>query len=316
VCPHDHNNKETQVSQPGQAFLRQAGSAVALAAAMISPASATEGGGSIYANGVENFLSGAMPPPGFYPIVYGTRYRATALRDNKGDDISAAIGGFRAEVTGVVPRFIWVTDKQVLGGQLAFHAIVPVLNVDVKVGAQKQSNTGIGDINLAAALGYHASDKLHYVLAFEVNAPTGKYERTDLANIGRNYWNVEPLLDITYTQPTGLNADLKLMYDYNFRNKDTDYKSGQELHADYALGWGFGNGWVLGAGGYVYRQVTDDKQGGLTVAGNRGRALAIGPSVKYQSKTGWFITAKYEKQHNVRNRPDGAAFWVKTIIPF
>jgi hypothetical protein len=25
--------------------------------------------------------------------------------------------------------------------------------------------------------------------------------------------------------------------------------------------------------------------------------------------------AKYEKQSGVRNRPDGAAFWVKTIIP-
>lgn len=287
----------------------------AIAAALSGPAYATEGGGSIYANGVENFLSGAMPPPGFYPIVYGTRYRATALRDNNGDDISAALGGFRAEVTGVVPRFVWVTDKQVLGGQLAFHAIVPLLNVDVTIGANQQRKTGVGDINLAAALGYHVSDKLHYVVAFEANAPTGKYERGDLANIGRNYWNVEPLIAITYTQPTGVNADLKLMYDYNFRNTDTDYKSGQELHADYALGWGFGNGWVAGAGGYVYRQVTDDKQGGRTVPGNRGRAFAIGPSIKYQSKDGWFIVAKYEKQYDVRNRPDGGAFWVKTIIP-
>lgn len=299
-----------------KAALRKALPATAIAAVLINPAWATEGGGSIYANGVENFLSGAMPPPGFYPIVYGTRYRATSLRDNDGNDIAAAIGGFRAEVTGVVPRFVWVTDKQVMGGQLAFHAIVPLLNVDVKVGPSQQRKTGIGDINLAAALGYHVSEKLHYVLAFEVNAPTGKYERGDLANIGRNHWNVEPLIAITYTQPTGLNADLKLMYDYNFRNTDTDYKSGQELHADYAIGWGLGNGWVVGAGGYIYRQVTDDKQGGRTVHGNRGRAFAIGPSVKYQSKDGWFITAKYERQYDVRNRPDGAAFWVKTIIPF
>lgn len=298
-----------------KAVLRGLWPVAAIAAALSGPAYATEGGGSIYANGVENFLSGAMPPPGFYPIVYGTRYRATALRDNNGDDISAALGGFRAEVTGVVPRFVWVTEKQVLGGQLAFHAIVPLLNVDVTIGASQQRKTGVGDINLAAALGYHVSDKLHYVVAFEANAPTGKYERGDLANIGRNYWNVEPLIAITYTQPTGVNADLKLMYDYNFRNTDTDYRSGQELHADYALGWGFGNGWVAGAGGYVYRQVTDDKQGGRTVPGNRGRAFAIGPSIKYQSKDGWFIVAKYEKQYGVRNRPDGGAFWVKTIIP-
>jgi hypothetical protein len=36
---------------------------------------------------------------------------------------------------------------------------------------------------------------------------------------------VEPLLAISDIQPRGLNADLKLIYDYNFRNADTDYKS-------------------------------------------------------------------------------------------
>lgn len=294
----------------------QAGAAAMVVAAAAGPASATEGGGGIYANGVESFLSGALPPPGFYPLMYATRYRATSLRDNDGNDIAAAIGGFRAEVAGVVPRFVWVTGQQVMGGQLAFHAIVPLLNVDVKLGRDQQSKTGIGDLNLAAALGYHASEKFHYVVAFEVNAPTGKYRRGDVANIGRNHWNVEPLVALTYMQPSGWNADLKVMYDYNFRNTDTDYKSGQELHADYAVGWGFGNGWVVGAGGYAYRQVTDDKQAGRTIAGNRGRAFAIGPVLKYQSSTGWFLTAKYENQVGVRNRSDGAAFWIKTIVPF
>lgn len=88
------------------------------------------------------------------------------------------------------------------------------------------------------------------------------------------------------------------------------------LHADYAVGRGFGNGWVAGVGGYVYRQVSDDDIGGRKVADNRGRAFAIGPSVKYQSRSGWFLTAKYESQFDVRNRSDGGAFWIKTIVPF
>jgi hypothetical protein len=296
--------------------VRRASAALATAVMLCGPAQGTEGGGSIYANGVESFLSGAMPPPGFYPIVYATRYHASSLRDNDGNDIAAAVGGFRADVAGIVPRFIWVTDRKVLGGQLAFHAIVPLLNVDVRVGSSQNSKAGIGDLNLAAALGYHVSDRLHYVLAFETNAPTGKYDRGDVANVGRNYWNVEPLVAISYVQPTGLNADLKLMYDYNFRNRDTDYRSGQELHADYAIGWGFGNGWIAGAGGYAYRQVSDDDVGGRTVSGNRGQAFAFGPVLKYHSKAGWFLTAKYENQFRVRNRSDGGAFWIKALVPF
>jgi hypothetical protein len=295
---------------------RGCGAAAVLGAALCAPALATEGGGSIYPNGVENFLVGAMPPPGFYPLVYATSYHATELRDDRGNDIAAAIGGFKADVAGVIPRFIWVTDQKVFGGQLALHAIVPLLNVDVRVGPNQNRNTGIGDINLAAALGYHVSPELHYVVALETNAPTGRYDRNDVASIGRNYWNIEPLIAISYIQSQGLNADLKLMYDYNFRNKDTDYKSGQELHADYALGWGLGNGWAVGVSGYLYRQISDDKVAGVAVAGgNRGRAFAIGPSLRYQTAKGWMITAKYERQYEVRNRSSGAAFWIKTLIP-
>ncbi|MGK5078704.1 SphA family protein [Janthinobacterium sp. HLX7-2] len=289
--------------------------AVIAGAALCGQAAATEGGGSIYPNGVENFLVGAMPPPGFYPLVYATSYHATELRDDRGNDIAAAIGGFKADVAGVIPRFIWVTGQKVLGGQLAVHAIVPLLNVDVRVGANRSRNTGIGDINLAAALGYHVSPELHYVVALETNAPTGRYDRSDVANIGRNYWNIEPLIAVSYIQPKGLNADIKLMYDYNFRNNDTDYKSGQELHADYALGWGLGKGFVAGVSGYIYRQITDDKVAGHAVAGgNRGRAFAIGPSLRYQNDKGWMFTAKYEKQYDVRNRSSGGAFWIKTLI--
>lgn len=293
-------------------------SSAALAAALLlsTPAFATEGGGGIYPNGAENFMVGAMPPPGFYTLVYGTHYRATELRDNNGNDVSSALGGFRAEVNAIVPRFIWVTPHKVLGGQLAFHAMVPLMDADVRIGPVRQSDRGIGDINLDVALGYHASPKFHYVIALEANAPTGGYDSKRIANVGRNYWNIEPLVALTYTQPTGINADLKLMYDYNFRNRDTDYRSGQELHADYALGWGFGNGWVVGVGGYLYQQVTDDRVAGAPVTGNKGRAYNIGPSLKYQSKDGWFLTAKFERQYSVRNRPDGSAFWIKTILPF
>ena len=61
---------------------------------------------------------------------------------------------------------------------------------------------------------------------------------------------IEPVLAVSYVDPNGLNIDAKTMYDFNLRNKATDYRSGQELHVDYAVGWGLGNGWVLGVGGY------------------------------------------------------------------
>ena len=84
----------------------------------------------------------------------------------------------------------------------------------------------------------------------------------------------------------------------------------------YSLGWGVGGGWVVGAGGHAYRQIADDKQAGATVAGgNRGRSFSIGPSVKYDSGKGWFVTVKWQKESAVRNKAEGSAFWLKAVFP-
>lgn len=45
------------------------------------------GGGQSYPNGAEGFLSGAVPPPGFYLIDYLYNYSSDSMKDNKGDDI-------------------------------------------------------------------------------------------------------------------------------------------------------------------------------------------------------------------------------------
>ncbi|MGH8381935.1 SphA family protein [Pseudomonas sp.] len=276
-------------------------------------AQATENGGSSYPMGAENYMSGAMPPPGFYSQFYVGHYEADSLRDNRGDKVPV---DFRVRANSVSPRLIWVTEHTVFGGNLGFHAIAPLVDLKVEVNGQSQSKQGLGDMIFGPALGFHHSEKLHSIVALDFIAPTGEYDRGDLANIGRNYWVIEPVLAISYIDPNGLNIDAKTMYDFNLRNDSTDYLSGQELHVDYAVGWGLGNGWVVGVGGYVLYQTTDDRQNGDRIEDNKGRSIAIGPSVKYSSNTGWFLTAKWEKENQVRNRAEGNAYWMKLTIPF
>jgi len=286
---------------------------LSLLAAASAGVHATEGGGSSYPMGAENYMSGAMPPPGLYSQFYVGHYEADSLRGNHGEKVPV---DFRVRANSVAPRLIWVTEQQVLGGSLAFHAIVPLVDLKVELNGQSQSKQGLGDIIFGPALGYHYSDKLHSIFALDFIAPSGEYNRGDLANIGRNYWVVEPVVAVSYVDPNGLNVDAKIMYDFNERNNATDYLSGSELHADYAVGWGLGNGWVIGVGGYVDYQTTNDRQNGETVKDNKGRAIAIGPSVKYTSDKGWFLTAKWEQETQVRNRAEGNAYWMKLTVPF
>ena len=294
------------------AFLKSLVVATLLVAAG-SAALATEGGGTVYPNGADNFTAGAMPPPGTYGMLFLNHYSADQVNDANGNNLN--VPGFKVTANAIVPRFIWVTGANVLGGSLSWHAIVPLVDLKVSVAGQSQSKTGIGDITTGPGIGYHYSPNLHGLLGVDFYVPVGQYDKNNLANIGRNYWAVEPLYILSYIDPAGFNGDIKAGIIFNQRNKDTDYKSGNEFHFDYALGWGLGNSWTAGVGGYYYQQLSSDKQSGATLANSKGKAFAIGPSVKYDSGKGWFVTLKWQKETMSENRAQGNAFWMKAVFP-
>ncbi|OXC72032.1 SphA family protein [Caballeronia sordidicola] len=287
--------------------------AMCSASCFTTPSMATEGGGSIYPAGAENYGCCALPPPGLYGQFYAEQYNATSLRDNDGN--RSPVNGFQVKASAIVPRLIWVTNAQILGGSLAFHTIAPLITLGVQASGESQRKTGVGDVDVGAAVGWHFSPQLHALIAVDGFAPTGGYDKNDLANIGRNYWAIQPIVGISRIDPEGLNGDAKVMYTINSINKATDYHSGQELIVDYSLGYGLFKHWVVGVGGYWYVQTTDDRQYGATIANNRGRSFSIGPSIKYDSGKGWFASLKYETETMVRNRADGGAFWLKATFP-
>jgi hypothetical protein len=296
--------------------MQRFGSALcALAAGTLSlVAHATEGGGSTYPAGVENFLVGAVPPPGFYMLGYGEVFSADTLKDNNGDSIP--VPGFKVRANVAVARFVWSTNQPLLGGSLVMHAIVPLVDLKVSAAGASQHKTGIGDITVGPAIAFHHSQSLHSVAGLDFVAPVGDYDPTNLANVGRNYWSLQPLYALSRIDPQGLNADFKATLSLNQRNKDTNFKSGNEFWLDYSVGWGLGNLWTVGVGGYLTRQLTDDEQAGATVANNKASGFAIGPSIKYDDGKGRFITAKIEKDMSSRNRIEGQALWIKMSIPF
>jgi hypothetical protein len=284
-----------------------------LLAVAAMPTQATEGGGSLYPNGAEAFTAGALPPPGTYGMVFAEHY--TANRVNGADGHNLNVPGFKVTADAVVSRFIWVTDTKLWGGDLVFHAIVPMVNLQVSAAGHTQNKTGVGDITTGPGLGFHHSANLHSVIGLDFYLPTGDYHQNDLANIGRNYYAVEPLYVLSTIDPTGFNGDIKAGYLFNQRNKDTGYHSGNEFHFDYAVGWGLGHGWTAGAGGYYYQQATPDRQAGADLANSKGKAFAIGPTLKYDSGKGWFATLKWQKEVRSENRAQGNALWLKTVFP-
>ncbi|HBH86591.1 MAG TPA: hypothetical protein DDY17_03170 [Syntrophaceae bacterium] len=291
-----------------------------VAAVLLSPvalagsAFATEGGGGAYPNGAEDFMAGALPPPGTYFKNYLTYYTASAFKDNKGHDL---IPDFKLKVVADVLRFVHVTNYKFLGADWAVQAVIPVVYQDVTLGGRSDDRFGLGDIIVdPIVLGWH-SKNFHITAGLDIYIPVGAYSEDRLANPGRNYWTFEPVLGITYLSNGGFELSAKFMYDFNTENDDTNYESGQEFHFDYTIGYHVNKQWAVGIGGYYYCQRTEDEKNGIKQGpgGFEGRVFSIGPVVRYAYKNMSFAL-KWQPEFEARNRPEGDKFWFNLVYAF
>jgi len=299
---------------------RALGAAVGLAVALglAPPVAATEGGGGHYPNGAEDFMVGALPPPGNYFLNYLSWYNASSFRDDSGERLFT---DFNLNVVADTLRLIHVSKFQFLGANWAAHIFVPLVNVEVsrRIAApfarESDSSFGVGDLIIDPfILGWHGKH-WHVTTGLDIYVPTGNFNQHNLANVGRNHWTFEPIVAFTYLSDGGVELSAKLMYDFNTENHDTNYHSGQEFHLDYTVGYHTGP-WSLGIGGYYYQQTTDDELDGYTfLNGFRGQVFAVGPQVKYDYRNMAF-TLKYQAETQVENRPQGNTLWFKFLYAF
>lgn len=274
---------------------------------------ATEGGTTAFPNCGEDFLVAAMPPPGWYGLVYFNRYTADRLADDAG---RMPLRRFDLAVNALTPRLDWVKPAAVLGAdRWGTLVVLPLLDLDLTLSPAPGvvlhgAKRGFGDLTIGNGL--HWTLK-HYemVNAVDIVIPTGSFAAGDLVNPGRNQWVLrlnhmgtwfpEPAWDLSY----------RLHWDCNRENPDTRYRSGQTVYLNWAIGWKPASATTLGLAGFFLRQITDDRQEGAPPisGGNRLRAAGIGPAVRYAGPHGVMLTLKYFRDFDVRNRPRGEQLW-------
>jgi len=290
---------------------------VLFGAVLSQPAFATEGGGSSYGHGSEGFLDAF--PPGVHFVNYTQFYEAGKSLDNSGKETAP---GFKARATANITRIMYTNDLHPFGATFSSHILVPIVDVYVNTAtpAGSDSRSGLGDITIAPVmLGWH-SRNYHLITGVDITMPTGTYDKTRIANPGRNYWDIQPNFIASYTGDGGFQAFGKFMYDFNTKNTDAGYQSGQEFHIDYGFSQKvnlFTQDFQLGMGGYAYQQTTKDEAdtGYQGQVYGKGRVFAIGPQIEYLYKNMSF-DLKFQKEFEARNRTEGDKFWFKFNYSF
>lgn len=287
------------------------GAAVLLGAGMATTTLATESGGGAYPNGAESVGVAQLPPPGTYLLGYSNYYTADRLNDAHGNKL---VPDFSVRAFANIARFVHVTDIKIFGATYAMQAFLPVVDLKVDMMGRSQHRFGIGDIIVNPfILGWNRGD-WNFIATMDIFVPTGRYKKDDLANIGRNYWTFEPVFAFTYANPQGgPEVSAKIMYDFNTKNKSTDYHSGQEFHVDFAAGYNF-SPLTAAVSAYYYKQTSDDKVNGVRVGpdGFRGEAFAAGPLLRYPVGP-VPVTLQWQHEFKANYRPEGDKIWLKAV---
>jgi len=289
-------------------------------------ANAAEGGASFYLLGSRGPMAGLTPPPGVYyqnDLYY--------YSGNAGPGVELELGGqLVANVDGKIivdmSTGLWVSPWQVLGGNLAFAATIPIggPHIDGEIVpsplSTSDSITTFGDPVLGSFIGWHAGN-FHWQAGVSVNVPIGDYHEGDLANMSFNHWATDLFAAGTWFDPTtGLELSAVAGITFNGENPATDYTNGTEFHIEWAIDQHLSKSFDFGIVGYYYDQLTSDTGAGVpeVLDGFEGRVAAVGATAGFTFKVGETPVStrlKYFHEFAVENRLEGDSVFLTISLP-
>jgi len=298
---------------------------------LTSLVSAEEGGSGHYAPGATADFIDTLPGKPVFVFADAFTYyhgEATPPIDFAGNTTLNAHATLYADSIFALYETPWT----LLGGNYAAGTVIPYVwlnvNANVKVGplTPKKSDytDGLGDIQLLPfILGWTNSMDMKYDVRLGVYAPSGSYEKGQLANAGRNYWTFEPAISYSWLS-TKIGTEFTIFsgFDINTENDATQYRSGTSFHLDGTVAQHlplFDGIAGLGVEGFVYEQITADSGSGATLGSFEGHTYGVGPVVSYVHKIGKVDFAgevKWLQEVDVQNRLQGDYIWVKLGIVF
>ena len=294
-------------------FLSRLAVCIALICLAAPWTTATEGSGSVYPIGAETVLPGLTPAAGQTMFAeFSTTYQAHGFYDAQG---RKSVPGFELVVYAFAPKVTRNWNVHLLGGDLVSWAAFPFASVMSQNSAGRYSTTAISNPLLGTDIAYRRGS-WHWWYGLDLMAPAPVYHRGGPINVGQHNFATTPSGAFTYLPNHGKSEiSSRLQYIVNYTDPVTDYHSGNEFLWEYVAMQNVTKKLAIGANGYFYQQTTDDRLfDAIYAGGNRGRDLAIGPEVHYQTGP-VILIAKYFRDTMVENRPCGNAFWIEFAVP-
>ena len=308
---------------------------VALIVLVPLPVQAEEGGSGHYLPGATaSFIDMLPDKPGLGVANFFNYYSASASASKQVPTGGLLTGGLDATAYSDTIVALYLTPLKLLGGHYGVGMAIPYVWIEAegtvtgplgRTFSASDTENGIGDITLYPFMIGWTNGDLKYNVWFGIYAPTGDYEKGKLANVGKNYWTFEPMVSVSYiSSKIGLELTSFAGMDFNTRNDDTDYQTGNQFHLDLTAAEHlpfFGGIIGVGANGFYYQQVTGDSGAGVPpfLGEFKGRTVGVGPVVSYATKVSQkdlVAEIKWLPEMSVENRLKGDIVWFKVGMLF
>lgn len=271
---------------------------------------AAEGGSGAYWPGFRNFVAGIVPPkPGLYLRNDIVAYSATAPR--------VVLNGFpvenvSADIIADIIEPLYVLPHKLFGANHAIVITQPLVWAELSGGIigtdlePSGSRFAPGDTIFSPLyLGWH-NGNTHFNSNIAIFIPTGDYDITRVSNTTRNYWAIDPEFGFTYLNPkTGWDLSGVLGCTFSLENHATNYRSGNILHLDYAIGRTLKNNVKAGIIGYAQVQVSPNSGEGAIFGSFKSRVYGIGPAVQWRAGIDKFLMVRYLHEFSAQNNLKG-----------
>jgi hypothetical protein len=208
-----------------------------------------------YSPGLMNIRDPVQPPPGSYYVQYHLYYESDTLRDKNGNSVDSITAGpvtinIDVDVDSfvVVPTFIHVTGKKVLGANYGFLVAQPFGNASFQAALELQtfpgifakadeSSFGLGDTYVRPLwLGWNLG-RAEIGSSYGLYVPTGKYDAGDADNIGLGMWTHEFMVSGAYyfDEQRGTALTMTGFYEIHHNKEDVDFRPGSHFTLNYGI---------------------------------------------------------------------------------
>jgi hypothetical protein len=296
-----------------------------MALATVPSVFAAEGGSGVYLLGFRGPAAGVTPPPGVFfnnQIYYYFGAEANANFDLANDQVALNVD---ADAIIDLATAMWVTQHQVLGGNLGFSVTVPFGYLDISAQLANLTNISddvftIGDPFVSAFVGWHMGN-WHLQTGVAVNVPIGDYQNGEIAQVAKHWWGTDVFAALTWLDPTtGIDISNTVGFTFNVENQETNYRTGTEFHWEWAVVKNFSPRFAAGLNGYYYKQLTDDGGSGKSplLGGFKGEVAAIGATATYNFQVGVIPVStqvRYYHEFAAKNRLEGDVVFLSLTMP-